>query len=249
MSNYLRWIFCIGILSSSWTGAQTEPGTEPQAKKEIAGRKAWVLCTSIPEDIQNPLPVMSGEKIHEVRMYLRSIGDPIPVDESGLVRAVKPITGEDKKITYQELSRSVIPPEAHEALIVLVPKPKNSEGPRFNSKVIDLSKFKAGGCLYVNLVKTKIGVTIGDLKTVVNPGEMEFINPLEDEKSGVFVVRFFYEIPKEPDAEWKLMTSSKMAIYKSRREICIFYYNEEIENVDFRGIPFMTPPPLKPQQP
>lgn len=28
---------------------------------------------------------------------------------------------------------------------------------------------------------------------------------------------------------------------KSRREICIFFYNEEIENVDFRGIPFITP--------
>ena len=54
-------------------------------------------------------------------------------------------------------------------------------------------------------------------------------------------VRFFYEVPNETGAEWKLMTSSKMAIYKSRREICIFFYNEEFENVDFRGIPFMTP--------
>lgn len=61
--------------------------------------------------------------------------------------------------------------------------------------------------------------------------------------ANLHLVRFFYEISATPNAEWKLMTSSKMAIYESRREICIFFYNPEIENVDSRGIPFMTPVP------
>lgn len=210
------------------------------------------MATTLPNDVDNPLPVMAGDKVHLVRIHLRAIGEAIPIDKTGLVRAVKPITGPDGKITYQELSRSVVPEDVREALVVLVPQAKDSGGLVFQSKVIDLSKFKEGGCLYVNLVKTKIGITIGEHKKVVKPGGMEFINPLEENEKGVLPVRFFYEIPKESEseAEWKLMTSSKMAIYKSRREICIFYYNEEIENVDFRGIPFMTPPPRsQPRQP
>ena len=140
-------------------------------------------------------------------------------------------------------SRSQVPEGVREALIVLVPGTGEGDGLIFRSKVIDLSKFRKGGCLYVNLVKTNIGIKIGEHKTVVKPGGMEFINPLEQEDKGVFPVGFFYEVPDQSTAEWKLMTSSKMAIYKSRREICIFFYNEEIENVDFRGIPFMTPQP------
>lgn len=246
MSKKLIWICCLGLISAQWMNGQTTPPAEP----EVAGRKVWIVATTMPEGVENPLPVMAGETVHMVRMHLRAMGSAIPIDETGLVRAVKPITAPDGKITYQELSRSVVPEDVREALIVLVPKAKDSEGLLFSSKVIDLSKFKEGGTLYVNLVKTKIGITIGEHKTVVKPGGMEFINPLEGEDKAVLPVRFFYEIPKEPDAEWKLMTSSKMAIFKSRREICIFYYNEEIQNVDFRGIPFMTPqPPPQPRQP
>jgi hypothetical protein len=232
-------ICCLGLLAAQWICGQTP--TEP----EVKGRRAWVVATTIPEDVPNPLPVMAGERLHEVRMHLRSVGQAIPIDESGVVRAVKPITGEDGEITYQELSRSRVPEGVREALIVLVPDTRGSDGTGFRSKVIDLSKFKKGGCLYVNLVKTKIGITIDEQKTVVKPGGMEFINPLAREDQGVFTVGFFYEVFDQPDAEWKLMTSSKMAIYRSRREICIFYYNEEIDNVDFRGIPFMTPPPRR----
>jgi hypothetical protein len=201
----------------------------------------------MPEDVPNPLPVFSGEKLHEIRMHLRAVGQAIPIDETGVVRAVKPVTGPDGKITYTNLAISQVPEDVREALIVLVPQENAADGFRFNSKIIDLSKFKKGGCLYVNLVKTNIGITIGDQKAVLKPGGMEFINPLNGESSAVHLVRFFYEVPNKPNAEWKLMTSSKMAIYESRREICIFFYNPEIENVDFRGIPFMTPPP-RPQR-
>lgn len=229
----------LGLLSVQWIYGQI---TIPAVPEET-GRRAWVVASTIPEDVSNPLPFMVGEKLHMVRMHLRSVSQAIPIDETGVVRAVKPITGPDGEITYQQLSQSLVPEDVREALIVLVPLARDREGLRFSSKVIDLSKFKKGGCLYVNLVKTKIGITIGERKTVVNPGGMEFINPLEQEDKGVFPVRFFYEVPSKTTAEWKLMTSSKMAIYKTRREICIFFYNEKIENVDFRGIPFITPLP------
>jgi hypothetical protein len=171
------------------------------------------------------------------------MGKPVKVDKDGIVRAVKVIVDEEGEDTYQNLSYSKIPEGVGEALIILEPQAADADGLRFKSEVIDLSKFKKGGCLYVNLVPTKIRVTLGDFKTVINSGEMGFINALSNKDKAVKHVQFFYESPKGDKGEWKLMTSGKMAIYKSRREICVFFYNEQIENVDFRGIPFMIPEP------
>jgi hypothetical protein len=98
-------------------------------------------------------------------------------------------------------------------------------------------------------VNTKIGVTHGDLKTEIAPGKMEFINPLGNKVKGAFLIKFYYEVPNEKKAEWKFMTSFKMASYKSRREICIFFYNKQINNVDFRGVSFTTPPTRTPPKP
>jgi hypothetical protein len=210
------------------------------------------MMTTIPKDIENPLKILSAEKVNEVKIHMRSMGKPVKVDKEGIVRAVKVIVDEEGEETYQNLSYSKIPESVREALIILVPEAKNAEGLRFKSEVIDLSKFKKGGCLYVNLVPTKIRVTLGDFKTVVKPGEMEFINALSNKDQAAKVVDFHYENPKDDKdvkddkEEWKPMISGKMALYKSRREICIFYYSEQIKNVDFRGIPFITPPAAKP---
>lgn len=243
MNIVITWV-CSFLLTLDCALAQTAP-SKP---KEVSGRKTWVVATSVPKDVDNPLKILVGEKLHETRLYMRSIGKPIQVDSTGIVRGVKLTKDDEGKDAYQNLFISTIPEGVHEALIILVPNPEDAEGLRFKSKVIDLSKFKKGGCLYVNLVRTKLGITIGEHKKVIPPGGMEFINPLGNKDNDILPVQFFYEIPNEKNGEWKLMTSSKMAIYKSRREICVFYYNEKIKNVDFRGIPFITPPPPKPKR-
>lgn len=206
-----------------------------------------MVSTSIPKGIDNPLKILVGEKLHETRLYMRSMGKPIPVDSTGIVRGVKIVKDDAGRDAYENLFYCTIPEQVREALIILVPGPKDAEGLRFRSKIIDLSEFKVGGSLYVNLVSTKLGIRIGDYKKVISPGGMEFINPLGSEEKGVFPVWYFYEVPNDAGSEWKLMTSSKMAVYKSRREICVFFYNEKIDNVDFRGIPFITPQPRQRQ--
>jgi hypothetical protein len=234
-----NYIICFGILilfACQWVCAQTAP----EKTKEVRGRKAWLVATSMPDDVSNPLKILSDGKLNEVKIYLRSIVQPVKVDETGIVQAVKEVVSENGQVTYENLSLSTLPEGVREALIVLVPRKKGAAGLRFDSKVIDLAEFKGGGCLYVNLVSTKIGIAMGEHKALVKPGEMKFINPLGEEEKVAKLVSFFYEVPK--DEKWKLMTSFKKGIFRSRREICIFFYNEEIENVDFRGIPFMAPP-------
>jgi hypothetical protein len=237
----ILWIGLLILLSCQWVCAQTPP----DQTKEVTGRKAWIMTTAMPDDVTNPLKIISDGELEELKIYTRSIGQPVKVDATGIVRAVKEVIGEDGEVLYENLSMSIVPEGVREALIVLVPRKAGAGGLRFNSKVIDLAEFKAGGILYVNLVGTSIGIAIGKHKAVVKPGGMEFINPLEGSNKAVIHIGFFYEVPAKPNAEWKLMTSFKMAIYESRREICIFFYNPKIENVDFRGVPFITPKPTQ----
>jgi len=227
------------LVSMYWAFAQVATA-QGQGKSE---RKAWIMTTALPDDVTNPLKIISDGELEELKIYTRSIGQPVKVDATGIVRAVKEVIGEDGEVLYENLSMSIVPEGVREALIVLVPRKEGAGGLRFNSKVIDLAEFKAGGILYVNLVGTSIGIAIGKQKAVVKPGGMEFINPLEGSNKEVIHIGFFYEVPAKPNAEWKLMTSFKMAIYASRREVCIFFYNPKIGNVDFRGIPFITPVP------
>ena len=77
----------------------------------------------------------------------------------------------------------------------------------------------------------------------LRPGEISFINALGQNKQKVVPISFHYQASQEPKSGWRLMTSSRMTLYQSRREICIFSYNKEIENVDFRGIGFPAPLP------
>ena len=240
------------VFSGFVTAQDKEAKPDPDKKKDPSGRRAWVISATVSKDLPNPLPMMvgtpgkEGAKIHKVSLRTRSIDRAIPVDASGLVRAVEPIKGEDGKVTYKMLSRSVVPEGVKDALIVLVPKKNYKNEWIFDSKVIDLSKFRKGGCLYVNLVNTRIGVGIGakdsELRTVIESNDMRYINPIKkDEDNKVLPIRFLYEIPDNDRQKWKLMTSSKMYFVKSRREICIFYYDEKIKNVNFRGLAFMVP--------
>ena len=213
------------------------------------GRRAWIVVADSTESLANPLTVLTAEKVLKVQMFAREVGDPIPVDKTGVVKVVKVVNGPDGKVAYQNLAVAQLGEKVREALIVLIPKGEKEEGLMFKSNVIDLADFKKGGCLYVNLVKTHIGITIGDLKAKVPPGGIKFINALENQKDDVLPIRFVYEIPKDPKPDWKLMTASQIPLYMSRREICIFFFNKEIENVDFRGMTFITPPPKKRRKP
>ena len=216
-------------------------GVPAQANEE-AGRRAWLVAAHMPKDVPNPLSVFSDKAFHQVPMHLRQVHEAVPVDEAGVVRVVKSEVGADGKVKHLPLAVAQLGKGVREALIVLVPD-NNEDGLAFRAEVIDLAKFKKGGCLFVNLVKTKVGVTIGDHKAVVNPGDINFINALGDERKKVVPARFFFEIPKKLDPEWKLMTAANIALFNTRREITVFFFNPEIENVDFRGITFPVPMP------
>ena len=162
--------------------------------------------------------------------------------DDGVVRAVKSEAGKNGKAKHAILAAAQLGEGVSEALIVLTPNNEKG-GPAFRTQVIDLAKYRKGGCLFVNQVKTNIAVEMGDQRLGLRPGEVNFINALGEKKQKVVPVSFHYEIPKKQKPDWRLMTSSRMALFQTRREICIFFFNQEIGNVDFRGIAFPAPMP------
>jgi len=216
--------------------AQSEPA------KQITGRKAWFLCTAIPNDLQNPVSVMVEEKIHQVTLSIRNMSNPFPVRGEGLVKIVKEIPNPDKTdksnpTIYQTLAQSQVPHHIQNALIILVPAPKkNGQKLVFGSKVLDLNDFKGGDYLYLNLTPVQIGITLGENRSVLKPGEMKIQENREIANATNKMISMHYHSAK--DDKWKMIVASTVVIQPTRREICIFHWDEKADRIDYRGATF-----------
>lgn len=211
-----------------------------ESSDEPKGRKAWILAPYLPEGIDNPMTFISAGKIHTVRIHSRSMGEAMPVDQDGIVRAVKLTPNPNGKPVVENLSLVKIPQQTRECLIVLLPSADKESKLAFDSTVLDLSKFKNGGFLYVNLTTAKLGIEVGEQKMTLKPGGIDFLNALEKQETAIQKIAYYYEDPN--DEKWKMMASSKVAAYGTRREICVFFYNERMGALDYRGLSFVQPP-------
>ncbi len=216
--------------------------TQSEPMKKITGRKAWFLCTAIPEDLQNPVSVMVEEKIHQVTLSIRNMSDPFPVRSEGIVKIVKEIPNPDKTdksnpTIYQTLAQSQVPDHIQNALIILVPTPKNN-GQKlvFGSKVINLDDFKGGDYLYLNLSPVQVGITLGENRSVLKPGEMKIQENRDIANATNKMISLHYHSTK--DDKWKMIVASTVVIQPTRREICIFHWDEKADRIDYRGATF-----------
>lgn len=232
-------------LSLMFSNAQDEP-IFPQDDKEpapahvkIDGRKAWFLCTSIPEDVRNPVSVMVQEKIHQVTLSIRHMSDPFPIRGDGSVKIVKEIPNPNKEgeIIFQTLAQAMVPEQVQQALIILVPSPKGDDRKSaFFSKVLDLKDFRGGDYLYLNLSPMRVGITLGDVRSVLLPGEMKIQENRDIKQATNKIVSMHYQSPHE--TKWKMIVASTVVVQPTRREICIFHWDEKAARMDYRGATF-----------
>jgi hypothetical protein len=210
-----------------------------ESAKKITGRKAWFLCTAIPEDLQNPVSVMVEEKIYQVTLSIRNMSDPFPVRGEGLVKIVKEIPNPDKpdSVIYEALSDSKIPENIENALTILVPLPQK-EGRKliFGSKVLDLNNFKGGDYLYLNLSPKRVGIALGEERSILKPGELKIQTNQEIKAATNKVLSLNYHSPEED--KWKLIVATTVVVQPTRREICIFHWDQKAGRIDYRGATF-----------
>ncbi len=231
-------LICVPLTMSIHAQDTDEVDQEKPAEK-IKGRKAWFLCTEIPDDIDNPVSVMAGEKIQQVTLSIRHVSDPFAVRGEGIVRLVKEIPNpENPDVTaYQTLVESKVPKDIENALIILVPAPDQKNGKAaFLSKVLDLNSFKGGDYLYLNLSPRKVGILLGDSRSVLEPGAMKIQENRQIKAATNLVMSLHYE-SQEKD-EWKMIVATTVVVQPTRREICIFHWDAKQSRMDFRGATF-----------
>jgi hypothetical protein len=240
MKTIIRLFLILGITFSSLILAQ-ESNNPSKTDEKKAGRRAWLVATSLPKDIQSPVTVLAGGKISTVTLSKRAVGISISVPKDGLVQVVKPIILEDGKTTYEVQASALVPEEVKESLIILVPDPKMNPPILFRSSVVDLDKFRGGNALFVNITKLEIGISLGSKNVTLKSGQIEIIDTGKFDGAKNVTVSYHYRSPNEK--KWNLISASTVSLKSSLREILIFSYNPELKRADYHGITFYVEKP------
>lgn len=209
-----------------------------EEKVEERGRRAWFVATSIPEDLENPVKVMSGKDLSEVLLSKRSIGLPVKISKDGVMRVVREVPNPEApgEVKYEILAEALIAEGIKEALVILVPLREPKDGTVFGVKVQDLSKFKGGDLLYMNLTQTTIKVQLGRETIGLRKGAVRVHNVQQLAKPENRTIS--YHRYDEEKKKWELISASTIVIYPTRREICIFSWDHSFDRVDYHGVTF-----------
>jgi hypothetical protein len=99
------------------------------AKPRKPGRSAWFACTSIPDGVENPVKVMSGKNLIELKLPRYMTSDPVEIPDDGIIRIVRevPDPEDPTKTKYLVLAEAKIPEQppissSHDALDLLTQK-------------------------------------------------------------------------------------------------------------------------------
>lgn len=225
----------LGCFTGSALFAQDD-GTAEATKPK--GRLAWFVYTSMPEGLDNPVTVMAGKDMSQVLLSKLSPSKPVKVPADGIIRIVRKIENpkDPEKPAYLTLAQATIPETVTAAMVILIPAAENPNGLLFQAKVQDLAAMKGGDTMFLNITNLRIGIELGEGKFIVVPGEGKIHNPLGTKKSASLPIRLSFFHPERK--EWDMITASTVALYSTRRELCIFTWDSQFQRVDFESITF-----------
>lgn len=232
MKNHFLFLSIV-MLSISSLFAQN--ASEPPDPKD---RIAWIVSTSLPEGLENPVSIMSGEDIIEVTLSKRSPSAPIKIPADGTLKIVRKIAHptEPGKTEYLTIAQASVAESVTRALIILIPLVKDPTEHLFETRVQDLAEFEGGDWLFLNATEYKVGIDMGKSAILVNPGETKIYHAEPRSESIEMTLRYSANVPEEES--WKVISSSSVAYFATRREICIFSWNPKSERIDYHGITF-----------
>lgn len=221
-------IFLIGFTTLSSLLAQIS-GSEKSA------RSAWFIYTSLPEGVENSLSIMAGDQITEITLSKRAPSAPVPIPADGILKLVRKINqpAEPSKSEYETIATVTVIETIQQALVIFMPAKNKDSGLLFDTRVQDLAAFKGGDWLYINATQHQIGIDMDKTETLVQPNETKIFSPGGEEKTIQTTFRYKEDSEKE---SWKVINSSSIANFKTRREICIFIWDEKRKRIDYHGM-------------
>lgn len=216
-------------------------GGDKQSRKPT-GRLVWFVTTGIPQDLENPVDVLTGKDITQITLSKRSPSEPVKIPEDGIIRLVRrtPNPDDPSKPLLLTLAQARIPAAMSKALVILIPQPKEGSPQVFRAQVQNLAGFKGGDTLYLNLTTVNIAVQLGDKKIGIKPGDTTIHSVPALAKPTNMPVSYQYFHPSQK--KWRLLSASTVVLRPTRREICIFSWDPRYNRVDYHGITFPVTP-------
>ena len=215
--------------------AQEQDRNEAAGKASSKGRVAYLACTSFPKDMENPVLVRAGKKVISIELSKRLVSDPIKISKQGIIEIVR----KSDEGEYTVIARAKAPEAARKTLVIISPlaeKPTDKSPLLFSSKAINLSKFRGGDNLYINLSPSAIICKLGKNSITVKPMSSQIYHPEGLKKSTNIPIQYGYYAPKTK--QWKLLSASTIVLRPTRREICIFSWNHKYKRIGYHGITF-----------
>jgi hypothetical protein len=231
------YLFCLCLLLSGILPLAAQGDSGGEIKRE-AGRSAWFACTDLSDSVENPVKVMGGKDLTELKLEKYMASDPVKIPKDGVLRIVRavPDPANQGKTKYLVLAEAKIPENVREALIILAPLAKPEGDLIFQAKVQDLASFKGGDRLYINLSDTDIGVQLGDTPITIPAKQSKIYSaPKLAEPANMPIMYKFYH-PEQK--KWKLLSASTVVVRPTRREICIFNSGTRLGNIKNHKILF-----------
>jgi len=225
------------VLGSSLLMAQ-----EAENPQEIRGRRVWFAATDIPEDLENPVTVMVGDEFHPVMLTKRRASTAVGIRGEQVVRLVRRIPDPDKAGEFRVvvLAQAAVAKQVQQALVILIPENDPKTDLRFHSKVQNLGRFRGGDYLFFNLTPTKVAIELAGKKLGAEPGAIAIYDASTIKESTNATVSYHYLDPASN--EWQLISASTVVLRPTRREICIFSWNEKTQRINYHGMTFPVEP-------
>ncbi|NNC89628.1 MAG: hypothetical protein HKN82_14330 [Akkermansiaceae bacterium] len=235
------WPFVLPVLLGAAVplAGQEAEGEEPRKPR---GRLAWFVATAIPDGLENPVSVMTGQNLTEVTLSRRSASEPVKIPADGIIRIVRKVENPEdpEKPAYRTLAQALVPEGMSKVLLILVPAPKSDSGPIYQTRVQDLAKFTGGDYLYINLTTVNVAVQLGETRIGLKPGNVRIYDAPALSGPTNVPVSYHYYHPEEK--EWKMLSASTIVLRATRREICIFSWDPRFKRVNYHGITFPVEP-------
>ena len=213
------------------------------------GRSAWFACTSIPDGVTNPVKVVTGNKLTELKLHRYMTSDPVRIPADGVIRIVREAQAGNPEIgslgleqvpaKFLVLAQAQVPSNVSKALIILIPLEKPEGDLIFKAKVQDLAAFKGGDRMYINQSNSHIRVKLGDTKVDVAPERTSIFKAPVLAKPANMPISYDFFHPKEE--KWKMFSASTTVLRPTRRSICIFNSGSRPGNIKKHKILFPLP--------
>ena len=220
---------CCPLLLMGQDAATGEP-------KAARGRSAYFIYTSMPQGVENPVTILTGQETQQLILSKRAASTAVKIPADGTIRLIRKLAAAPAPGAppYQVIAQAVIPETITQALVILAPIKPTPEGLLFQCKVQDLATFKGGDYFFLNMTKLNVAVEMGSTKIPLKPGHSHiYKSPTTTDAVNMPIRYSFFD---EARKEWNVISASTVVLYGTRREMCIFSWDSVYERIDYHGI-------------